>query len=332
VGIVERTLGHPRLIALAFLGSVDSIWAGLAQHGRPIQYSHVPEPLALSDIRTKIASRPVAFEAPSAGFSLDWRTIAAWRARGIGFATLTHAAGISSTGDAALDERLPFDEPYSIPQATATAIARTRSRGGKIIAIGTTVVRALEAAAARDGKIHAGDGIATGRIEPDTEIRIVDAILSGVHQPGESHFELLRAFADDITLDRAAAEFESHDYRSHEFGDSVLIEHRPRLPQLAGNLQAAIRRAPNLPLAGRSKSGRRSPTDFGWGFNADAPTPTRSFQSAGASFKLRPPRKGEVTPSLPHHADDRPIPAMAGRIITTEFGRIKSGRAAAVQK
>jgi S-adenosylmethionine:tRNA ribosyltransferase-isomerase len=231
VAIVERMLGHPRLVALSFQGSADAIWAGIAHHGRPIQYAHVPEPLALWDIWTKIAARPVAFEPPSAGFALDWRTLAAWRSRGVGFVTLTHAAGISSTGDAALDERLPFDEPYQIPPTTATAIARTRSRGGRIIAIGTTVVRALEAAAERDGKVHAGEGVATGRIEPDTEIRIVDAILSGVHQPGESHFELLRAFADDATLDRAAAALEAQNYRSHEFGDSVLIE-RPRPPKL----------------------------------------------------------------------------------------------------
>ena len=284
VAIVERKLGHPRLIALSFDGSADSIWANLAQHGRPIQYAHVPEPLSLSDVWTKIATRPVAFEAPSASFALDWRTLAAWRSRGVGFATLTHAAGISSTGDAALDERLPFDEPYSIPAATATAIARTRSRGGKIIAIGTTVVRALEAAAKRDGKVHTGDGIATGRIEPDTEIKIVDAILSGVHQPGESHFELLRAFTDDFSLDRAAAELESQQYRAHEFGDSVLIERRPRL----------------------------------------AP----AILSSSADATRRPEDPGVLL----YNTNDRPIPAMPGRIITAEFRRIDSRRASSVQK
>jgi S-adenosylmethionine:tRNA ribosyltransferase-isomerase len=282
--IVERTLGHPRLVALSFRGSVDSIWAGIANHGRPIQYAHVSEPLALSQVWTRIAAHPVAFEAPSAGFALDWRTLAAWRSRGVGFATLTHAAGISSTGDAALDARLPFDEPYSIPPATATAIARTRSRGGKIIAIGTTVVRALEAAGTRDGKIHAGDGIATGRIEPETEIKVVDAILSGVHQPGESHFELLRAFADDTALDRAAAELEAHGYRAHEFGDSVLIERRPRL---------------RIAMLSSSGEAKRRPDD------------------PGASI---------------HHADDRPIPTVPGRIITAEFRSIDSRRAASVQK
>ena len=165
---VERLLGHPRLVSLRFDGPADAIWAGLARHGRPIQYAHLPEPLALWDVWTSIAGPPVAFEAPSAGFALDWRTLAALRARGVAFATLTHAAGISSTGDEELDRRLPFDEPYRIPPATARAVRRARERGGRVVAVGTTVVRALESAATRDGRVRAGDGVATLRIGPAT--------------------------------------------------------------------------------------------------------------------------------------------------------------------
>ena len=222
---VERLLGHPRLVSLRFDGTHDAIWAGLARHGRPIQYAHVPEPLALWDVWTPIAGRPVAFEPPSAGFALNWQTLSALRARGVTFATLTHAAGISSTGDEDLDRRLPFDEPYHIPPATVAAIRRTRARGGRLIAIGTTVVRALEHAASQ-GRLHAGSGLATQRIGPATRLRLVDAILSGTHEPGTSHFELLRAFADDATLHRAADELIAHGYRTHEFGDSVLIERK----------------------------------------------------------------------------------------------------------
>ena len=83
---------------------------------------YVPDPLAIWDTWTRIASQPVAFEAPSAGFILDWALIGALRARGAAFATLTHAAGISSTGDAELDRLLPLDEPYGIPASTATLI------------------------------------------------------------------------------------------------------------------------------------------------------------------------------------------------------------------
>ena len=233
--IIERLLDHPRLIELRFPGNRAEVLAGLARYGRPIQYAHVPEPLALWDVWTKIAARPVAFEAPSAGFALDWRMLQVWRRRGVGFATLRHAAGVSSTGDPGLDSRLPLDEPYHIPERTATQVARAKLCGSRIIAVGTSVVRALEAAANTDGSVRAGTGIATGRIARGTPLRVVDAILTGVHQPGESHFELLRALADDALLAKASAGFTAHRYRTHEFGDSMLLNRQPPLLSVAAN-------------------------------------------------------------------------------------------------
>jgi S-adenosylmethionine:tRNA ribosyltransferase-isomerase len=221
---IERRLGHPRLVSLRFDGPADAVWAGLARHGRPIQYAHLPEPLALWDVWTSFAGPPFAFEAPSAGFALDWGTLLALRQRGILFATLTHAAGISSTGDEELDRRLPFDEPYRIPLATAQAVLRARASGGWVVAVGTTVVRALESAAMPDGRVRAGDGVATLRLGPTTPLRVVDAILTGVHESGTSHHELLRAFVGDTLLNRAEIELTGSGYRTHEFGDSVLIE------------------------------------------------------------------------------------------------------------
>ncbi|SIT43813.1 S-adenosylmethionine tRNA ribosyltransferase [Paraburkholderia ribeironis] len=223
---VVRMLGHPRFVELRLHGSAVHIWHALALHGRPVQYAHLDSALALWDVWTPIAAQPVAFEPPSAGFVLDWRTIESLHARRISFATLTHAAGLSSTGDAGLDRCLPFDEPYRIPAATAALIEATRARQGRVVAIGTTVVRALEHAASVDGTVHAGDGIATQRIGPNTRLRIVDVVVSGAHEPGSSHYELLRAFADRATLARATAALEAHRYRTHEFGDSVWIERR----------------------------------------------------------------------------------------------------------
>ena len=146
------------------------------------------------------------------------------RVRGVAIDTITHAAGLSSTGDAKLDRRLPFDEPYRIPDAAARAIRSTRAKGGRIIAIGTTVVRALEHAASRDGFVHAGEGLATRRIDATSRLRVVDALLTGIHEAGTSHYRLLRAFADEAVLQRADVELDAHGYRTHEFGDSVLIE------------------------------------------------------------------------------------------------------------
>jgi S-adenosylmethionine:tRNA ribosyltransferase-isomerase len=141
------------------------------------------------------------------------------------FATLTHAAGISSTGDPELDARLPFDEPYFIPSATAIQIQLTKAEGGRVVAIGTTVVRALEhAAGAGVSRTYAsGYGLATGRIGRDTRLRVVDAIVSGVHERGTSHFELLQAFHEEAALARMSEEVESNDYLAHEFGDTVLL-------------------------------------------------------------------------------------------------------------
>jgi len=221
---VERLLGHPRLVSLLFDGTSDGIWAGLARHGRPIQYAHVPAPLALWDVWTRIAGPPVAFEPSSAGFALDWHALAAMRERGAEFETITHAAGISSTGDEELDRLLPFDEFYRIPETTALAVSRARGRGGRVVAVGTSVVRALEHAATGDGHVRAGEGLATQHIGPASRLRVVDAILSGTHEPGTSHYELLRAFLDDATLQRTSAELDARGYRTHEFGDSVLIE------------------------------------------------------------------------------------------------------------
>jgi S-adenosylmethionine:tRNA ribosyltransferase-isomerase len=219
---VRWLLGHPRLIVLRFDGTPDAIWAGLARHGRPVQYAHVPQPLALWDSWTRIAAQPVAFEPPSAGFLLDWALLDALRERGVGFATLTHAAGLSSTGDPALDARLPLAEPYHLGAATVQAIRRTRAAGGRIVALGTTVTRALEHAASQ-GPLRAGEALADNRLGPHSRLHVVDAIVSGTHEPGSSHHALLQAFAPAATLARMDQALQHGGYRSHEYGDSVLL-------------------------------------------------------------------------------------------------------------
>lgn len=232
---VLRLLDHPRLVALRFEGTPDTIWAGLARHGKPVQYAHLPQPLALWDVWTSVAALPVAFEPPSAGFLLDWSLLHTLREQGIGFATLTHAAGLSSTGDAALDARLPFDEPYHLPAATVHAIERTQARRGRVVALGTTVTRALEHAARR-GRLQAGPGVATQRLGPQQYgwLQVVDAIVTGTHEPGSSHHGLLHAFAPATLLQRVDRALEAHGYRTHEFGDSVLIERQAlRTPRVA---------------------------------------------------------------------------------------------------
>jgi S-adenosylmethionine:tRNA ribosyltransferase-isomerase len=196
-----------------------------------------------SDVWTPVAGLPVAFEPPSAGFTLDWRSLATLQRHGVQFATITHAAGISSTGDTELDALLPFDEPYDIPVATARAIAEAQDNGRRIIAIGTTVVRALEHASDEEGRIRPGFGIATQKVTAATPLKVVDVLLTGVHEPGTSHYELMRAFVDGETLQRASAEMTVLGYHTHEFGDSVLVSAATR---------ASLRRAWTEPTLQRS--------------------------------------------------------------------------------
>jgi S-adenosylmethionine:tRNA ribosyltransferase-isomerase len=155
---------------------------------------------------------------------LDWAALASLTKRGVRFATITHAAGISSTGDPTLDALLPFDEPYRVPASTAEAIHHARELGTRVIAIGTTVVRALEHAATIGPVVQAGEAIASQRIDASSRLRVVNAILSGTHEPGTSHYDMLRAFVDDRTLNRISRALDEHGYRTHEFGDSVFLE------------------------------------------------------------------------------------------------------------
>jgi S-adenosylmethionine:tRNA ribosyltransferase-isomerase len=144
------------------------------------------------------------------------------RRAGVEIATLTHAAGLSSTGDDALDRALPWPERYELPRRTVELIAAARVRGGRVIAVGTTVVRALEAAAAT-GELAAGGGIATLRLDAASRLQVVDGLISGLHVPGESHFELLSAFVPRARLERAVAVAAAHGLSSHELGDACLI-------------------------------------------------------------------------------------------------------------
>jgi S-adenosylmethionine:tRNA ribosyltransferase-isomerase len=216
--------GSPRLVSMAFDPGGDAFWRALYRVGRPVQYAHTARPLAIWHVQTAYPTRPWASEAPSAGFGLSWELLLALRQRGVRLGRLTHAAGLSSTGEATLDARLPLPERYDIPQDTVEAVERTRARGGRIVAVGTTVTRALEGAAANGGgRLNAGSGITALHFGSGTPRPVVDGILTGAHDAGSTHFRLLEAFAPPSLLARAHAFAESIGYRSHEFGDAMLI-------------------------------------------------------------------------------------------------------------
>jgi S-adenosylmethionine:tRNA ribosyltransferase-isomerase len=223
--IVARSPLSPRLVELAFDRSGDALWTALYAAARPIQYSYLAHELPLWAVQTVYAARPWAVEMPSAGRPLSWEILLALRRKGVCWVALTHAAGLSATGDPALDAALPLPERYEIPAGTVRAVEETRARGGRVVAVGTTVVRALEGAvaASADGRLRPGPGLTDLRNSPSFRPRLVDGILSGTHAAHESHFALLGAFAPPALLTEAAARAEAAGFLTHELGDAMLI-------------------------------------------------------------------------------------------------------------
>jgi S-adenosylmethionine:tRNA ribosyltransferase-isomerase len=223
--VVESlSAASPRLVELRFRERGARFWSALYRRGRPIQYAYVAAPLALWHTQTRYGSRPWCAELASAGRPLAWGLLLDLIRRGVGLVALTHAAGISSTGDAALDARLPLPERFEIPEETARAVDATKSAGGRVIAVGTTVARALEGCAAQHGgRVVAGSGETDLLLGPEFQPRVVSGLFTGMHDPSESHFRLLEAFAPPPLLRRAHAHAEEAGYLCHEFGDSSLI-------------------------------------------------------------------------------------------------------------
>lgn len=212
-----------RLVELEFTGDDDTVWSKLYESGRPVQYSYLNHELPLWAVQNVYASRPWAFEMPSAGRPLTWEVLLGLKQRGVSWAFVTHAAGLSATGDPALDEALPLPEKYDVPSRTADKVRRTREEGNRVVAVGTTVVRALESAAAPNGELRAGAGETSLKLGPEHRPRVVDGLLCGIHVAGESHFELLQAFGTRELFDRAERRARDEGLRSHEFGDAMLL-------------------------------------------------------------------------------------------------------------
>lgn len=219
---IDRT--PSRWISIRFDHRGADLYGRIYRAGRPVQYAYMKGPLALWHVQTAYAARPWASEAPSAGFALTWDLLLDLMRAGVALARITHAAGLSSTGSAELDALLPLREAFDIPEATVRAVAEAHAHGGRVVAVGTTVARALEgSAAAHAGTLRAGRGTTDLRLGPASRRAVTDGILTGIHELGTSHAELLEAFAPRDLLTRALCEAEHRGYRAHEFGDTMLI-------------------------------------------------------------------------------------------------------------
>ncbi|MDQ6847430.1 MAG: S-adenosylmethionine:tRNA ribosyltransferase-isomerase [Candidatus Dormibacteraeota bacterium] len=192
--------------------------AYLGEHGRPIAYGHLAEDLPLSAHQTVYAEQPGSAEMASAGRPFTADLLMRLMAAGITVAPLTLHAGVSS----AEFHEPPAPERYSVPASTARLVADTRRSGGRVVAVGTTVVRALETVGAADD-VRAGEGWTDLVLGPDRPAAVVGGLVTGLHLPESSHLLLLEAVAGPGLVADAYAAALDRAYLWHEFGDSMLF-------------------------------------------------------------------------------------------------------------
>jgi S-adenosylmethionine:tRNA ribosyltransferase-isomerase len=205
---------------VAIEGDVTSY---LVRHGRPIRYSYVPVRWPLSNYQTVFARRPGSAEMASAARPFTAELVTSLVASGITIAPITLHAGVSS----AEPGEPPAAEPFDVPPSTARLVNLTRATGGRVIAVGTTVTRALESAAIADGVVGAVDGWTDLVLGPERPVRVVDGLITGWHDAGASHLLLIEAVAGTELVAAAYRDAIEHGYLWHEFGDSALL-----LPEL----------------------------------------------------------------------------------------------------
>lgn len=194
----------------------------LESRGRPIQYSYARGPWPISAYQTMFANPrlwPGSAEMPSAGRPFTPRLVARLRSQGVAVAPIALHAGVSSQEH----NEPPQPERFSVPATTAEAVAQTRRAGGRIVAVGTTVTRALESAADQRGVVEPARGWTNLVLGPERPSRVVDGIITGWHPPEASHGDLLRAVVGDSIVETAHAVAAASGFLSHEFGDSALV-------------------------------------------------------------------------------------------------------------
>ena len=216
----------PRLLKVEF--SSQHLVHELYQEGRPIQYSYHEEDLAVWDQQTVFHGPPVSVEPPSAAFPLTWSLLLKLKKRGIPIAPIIHSAGLSSTGEASLDAHLPLAEYFEVPEETLQKIEATRKIGGRVVALGTSVTRAVESALA----LGQTSGLTSLKLSNESRVRGIDILITGMHEEGSSHAELMKAFCDCETLKIVEHEANRGDYRSHEFGDWTLLNCAPTITKI----------------------------------------------------------------------------------------------------
>lgn len=213
---------HQRLLTLR-LESRDLIPA-LYRSGEPIQYAYHAEPLNTWDQQTLFSGAPLSVEPPSASFAMTAALLHNLQQKGVKVVSLLHSAGISSTGDPEVDRLLPLPEWFDIPEETAQTIRIARQEGQRVVALGTTVMRALESAATAQGGLASGVGLSRLQIRPGYRFQAVNSLITGMHEPESSHMRILESLCDLAFIQKGYREAQALGYRDHEYGDLSWVD------------------------------------------------------------------------------------------------------------
>jgi len=222
--VLERDANIPRLWKLRFSRSGTELVDLIYRLGKPIRYEYVSAPWDLDYYQTVYAKEPGSAEMPSAGRAFTWKLLLALKQVGIDSAYIVLHTGLSSYMDDELDRAHPAsEEEYFVSDSTAEKINSARDNGGRVIAVGTTVVRALESVAGADGRVQETHDYTRLKIDNHHRLKAVDGLLTGLHEPETSHLELLSAFLPVEQICAAYEEAIAKKYLWHEFGDLNLI-------------------------------------------------------------------------------------------------------------
>jgi S-adenosylmethionine:tRNA ribosyltransferase-isomerase len=191
----------------------------LERHGFPIRYNYVKEKWPLSFYQTVYATEPGSAEMPSAGRPFTPRLLERLKSKGIQIAPLILHTGVSNIES----HEPPCKEFYRVPEETARIVNEGRAAGHRIVAVGTTAIRALETVTNGDGKVHAGEGWTCLVVTPQRGLRAANALITGMHEPEASHIAILEALAGRSHIKIAYQEALRKGYLWHEFGDLHLL-------------------------------------------------------------------------------------------------------------
>ncbi|WP_420644713.1 S-adenosylmethionine:tRNA ribosyltransferase-isomerase [Candidatus Leptofilum sp.] len=216
---IRHCPNQPVRLWLATLRLPLPLTSYLAAHGSPIRYSYVPDAWSLDYYQTVFATELGSAEMPSAGRAFTPELMTKLVARGIQFAPLLLHTGVASLED----HEAPYEEYYRVSPETAVLVNQARQHGRRVIAVGTTVIRALETVTDEASVTHAGAGWTDLFITPQRGMRAVDGLLTGLHEPRATHLAMLAALANPRHLSLAYEQALQHRYLWHEFGDLHLL-------------------------------------------------------------------------------------------------------------